>query len=161
MKNEMAINSLEKAIDDIMQNFVFLKELTSDYDKKLINVISRHEDDFLGAYKTHMSKVEKQLQMLKDKAKEQEDKLNNDERIVKMEKQLGWYKNEFESLLRLKDKNSNQEDRINGNIDNLNQVKKEKEECIKAQKRQNKLIAIALAKVQAQVSELKGENSKI
>jgi len=33
-----------------------------------------------------MGKVEKQLQMLKDKAKEQENKLNNDDRIMKMEK---------------------------------------------------------------------------
>lgn len=54
-----------------------------------------------------MSKVEKQLQSLKDKAKDQENKLNNDERIVKMEKQLEWYKNEFFSLLKLKDQNEN------------------------------------------------------
>lgn len=146
-KSEDALLHLENAIDDIMENFVFLKQLITDYDTKLLNVISRHEDDFLGAYKTHMSKVEKQLQMLKDKAKEQEDKLNNDERIVKMEKQLGWYKGEFESLLKLKDKNSNQNDRIGGNIDNLNDEKRYKEEQIKAQKRQNKLLAIALAKV--------------
>lgn len=118
-----------------MESFVFLKQLISDYDKKLLNVISRHEDDFLAAYKTHMSKVEKQLLMLKDKAKEQEDRLNNDERIVKMEKQLGWYKGEFESLLKLKDKNSNENDRIGGNIENLKEEKKFKEEQIKAQKR--------------------------
>ena len=52
-----------------------------------MGVIDRHEDDFLAAYKTHMSKVEKQLQMLKDKAKEQENKLNNDERIYLCEKE--------------------------------------------------------------------------
>lgn len=121
-------------------------------------MIQRHEDDFLAAYKTHMSKVEKQLQMLKDKAKEQEDRLNNDDRIVKMEKQLGWYKGEFESLLRLKDRNTNQAGEIKGNISNLNEEKREKEEQIKAQKRQNKLLAIALSKVQTQVSDLKGEN---
>ena len=112
----------------------------------------------MAAYKTHMSKVEKQLQMLKDKAKEQEDRLNNDDRIVKMEKQLGWYKGEFESLLRLKDRNTNQAGEIKGNISNLNEEKREKEEQIKAQKRQNKLLAIALSKVQTQVSDLKGEN---
>ena len=72
-----------------------MRSLISDYDNKLMNVIVRHEDDFLQAYKTHMSKVEKQLQLLKDKAKEQENKLNNDERIIRMEKHLAWYKNEF------------------------------------------------------------------
>ena len=77
---------IEENVDRIVEAHAFLKQLIHDYDSKLMNVIVRHEDDFLAAYKTHMSKVEKQLQMLKDKAKEQENKLNNDERIIRMEK---------------------------------------------------------------------------
>ena len=42
------------------------------YDEMLDMVIKKHVHDFLQAYHTHMSKVEKQLQLLKDKAKEQE-----------------------------------------------------------------------------------------
>ena len=34
-----------------------------------------------------MSKFEKQMQLLKDKAKEQENKPNNEDRIIKMEAQ--------------------------------------------------------------------------
>ena len=94
-----------------------------------------------------MSKVEKQLQLLKEKAVEQEQKLNNDDRIVRMEQNLEWYKTEFESLLELREKNENEIDRINAFIDNLNDEKVYKEEQIKAQKRQNKLIAIAVQKV--------------
>ena len=75
-----------------------------------------------------MGKVEKQLQLLKDKAKDQEDKLNNDERIIRMEKQLLWYKDEFESLLLLKDKNDNEIDRINSYIDNLHEERQYKQE---------------------------------
>ena len=93
-----------------------------------MNVIVRHEDDFLGAYKTHMNKVEMQLQMLKDKARDQENKLNNDERIIRMEKQLVWYKEEFENLLNLKDKQDNEIDRINSHIDNLKEEKNYKSE---------------------------------
>ena len=103
---------IEGQIDKIIEICVELKQLTSDYDSKLINLIDRHEEDFLSAYKTHMTKVEKQLQSLKDKAKEQENKLNNDDRIVKMEKQLEWYKNEFFSLLKLKDKNEKEKSDI-------------------------------------------------
>jgi hypothetical protein len=66
--------------------------------------------------------------MLKDKARDQEKKLNNDERIVRMEKQLVWYKEEFENLLNLKDKNDNEVDRINSYIDNLKEEKNYKEE---------------------------------
>ena len=50
---------IEGQIDKIIEICVQLKQLTSDYDSKLINVIDRHEEDFLSAYKTHMTKVEK------------------------------------------------------------------------------------------------------
>ena len=45
-----------------------------------------------------------------------------------MEKQLVWYKEEFENLLNLKDKNDNEVDRINSYIDNLKEEKNYKEE---------------------------------
>ena len=54
-----ALNQIEVAIDHIIEKFSYLKQLLSDYDNKLMNVIVRHEDDFLAAYKTHMNKVEK------------------------------------------------------------------------------------------------------
>lgn len=63
---------------------------------------------------------------MKDKAREQENKLNNDERIVKMEKQLAWYRDEFTNLLKLKEKNSNEVDRVTANIANLESEKKYK-----------------------------------
>lgn len=83
---KMEAVGIEGGIDKILEVNAYLRALLDDYDAQLHQVITRHEDDFLGAYKTHMVKVEKQLQLLKDKAKEQENKLNNDERIVKMEK---------------------------------------------------------------------------
>ena len=72
-----------------------------------------------------------------------------------------WYKDEFSSLLNLKDKNSNETDRILSYIDNLKEERAYKQEQIKAQKRQNKLIAIALSKIQAQVEELKDDSGAI
>jgi len=52
-----------------------MSALLSDYDKKLLKVLERHEHDFLAAYKTHMTKVEKELSYLKGKAKDQEKRL--------------------------------------------------------------------------------------
>ena len=49
--------------------------MLGDYDKKLLKVLERHEQDFLAAYKTHMSKVEKELMYLKLKAKDQATRL--------------------------------------------------------------------------------------
>ena len=72
------------------------------------------------------------MQSLKDKAKDQENKLNNDERIVKMEKQLEWYKNEFFSLLKLKDKNENHKSEMMHTIRDLQKEKEDKQDQIKA-----------------------------
>jgi hypothetical protein len=67
---ENDVKNIEERVDKIMGIHSYLRKLISEYDKKLMNVIDRHEDDFLTAYKTHMGKVEKQLQLLKDKAKD-------------------------------------------------------------------------------------------
>jgi hypothetical protein len=45
-----------------------------------------------------MTKVEKELNYLKNKAMDQENRLASDARILKMEKQLKWFREEFERL---------------------------------------------------------------
>ena len=55
-------------LDKIEEVFMQCKTLLSDYDKRLKAVVQKHEDDFLGAYQTHMSKVERELASLKAKA---------------------------------------------------------------------------------------------
>lgn len=65
--------------------------MLEDYDKNLVKVVEKHEYDFLNAYKTHMSKVERELLSLKNKAADQELRLKNDERIVKLEKSMQWF----------------------------------------------------------------------
>lgn len=61
-----------------------------------------------------------------------------------MEINLRWYKQEFDKLVELKEKYDDESDRLSSYIENMNEEKKYKEEQIKAQKRQNKLIAIAI-----------------
>lgn len=119
---------IEDGIDNIMGEHAYLRVLIDDYDDKLHNVIKRHENDFLSAYRTHMTKVMKQLQLLKDKAIDQENKLNNDERIVRMEKNLEWYRHELSTLAEVKDKNENEIDRITAFSENLKEEKRYKEE---------------------------------
>lgn len=51
-----------------------------------------HEQDFLNAYQLHMVKIEKELQMLKAKAAEQDKALHSDTHIIALNKQLDWFK---------------------------------------------------------------------
>lgn len=81
--------------------------LLGDYDKKLIKVVEKHEYDFLNAYKTHMSKVERELVSLKQKAADQETRLAKDERILKLQEGLGWFKDEVDRLTKMREDNFN------------------------------------------------------
>jgi predicted secreted Zn-dependent protease len=47
-----------------------MTDTLASYDKKLLAVLDKHEGDFLEAYRTHMMKVEKELAILKNKAKD-------------------------------------------------------------------------------------------
>ena len=57
----MSDHGIERGVDNILEVNAYLRALLDNYDAQLHNVITRHEEDFLGAYKTHMVKVEKQL----------------------------------------------------------------------------------------------------
>jgi hypothetical protein len=61
-------NGLQSNIDRLLDIYGQCQNLLADYDKKLVKVVEKHENDFLNAYKTHMSKVERELQQLKRKA---------------------------------------------------------------------------------------------
>ena len=69
-----------------------------DYDKSLAKVVEKHEADFLNAYKTHMQKVERELISLKAKAAQQEERLKNDERVLRLEKSMVWFSDELSRL---------------------------------------------------------------
>lgn len=45
-----------------------------------------------------MMKVEKELMYLKNKAKDQENRLASDERILRLQKQLKWFREELDRL---------------------------------------------------------------
>jgi len=51
------IKIIETGIDNLLKVHGSLARLINDYDNKLLNVINQHEEDFLTAYKTHMSRV--------------------------------------------------------------------------------------------------------
>ena len=75
---------IEENLDELLSVYDRLQDTLSDYDKKLQDVLQKHEMDFLQAYKQHMDKVIKELSYLKSKANEQEVRLAEDERILAM-----------------------------------------------------------------------------
>mmetsp|Transcript_27163 Transcript_27163/g.48747 ORF Transcript_27163/g.48747 Transcript_27163/m.48747 type:complete len:348 (-) Transcript_27163:633-1676(-) len=66
----------------------------SDLDKKVSNILTQHEADFLNVYRGHMFNIQKEMRALKDKADAEESKRKKDELVVKLEHERDWFRNE-------------------------------------------------------------------
>lgn len=73
-------------------------------DSLLTKVLERHEGDFFNAFNTHIAKIKKELEFLKNKADEQEERMIEDDRIVNLTNSLNWFKGESERLKQQKQK---------------------------------------------------------
>lgn len=129
------IISIEENIENLMTTHGNLSRLLSDYDKKLSNVLDRHEQDFLSAYKVHMNKVERELFLLKNKASDQETRLAKDEKILRKEEKLVWFETEASRLAKEIDTNDNELDALTGKVKELEGDKKFMSDQVKAAKR--------------------------
>jgi len=101
-----------------------VNDVLTDFDTNLMRVLDRHEEDFLAAYKTHMMKVEKELYMLKQKAKDQEQRLAQDEKLLELQRQEGWFDEELDKL---KEQDEEGQDEIQRLHAKIKQMKEERE----------------------------------
>lgn len=113
-----------------------------------------HENDFLDAYQLHMVKIEKELQLLKAKAAEQDSKLHQDTRIVQLQSQLEWFKKEFDAQMAIKSSNEEQIERLRQDITEMRRETREMKDEAKASKRQNKLLVTNLLRQQQNKEDL-------
>jgi hypothetical protein len=63
-------------MSEVQESYYEIKKLLQHYDKSLGRVLKQSEQDFINAYQQHMMKIEKELQNLKNKAKDQDTKIN-------------------------------------------------------------------------------------
>ena len=117
-------------------------------------MVKHHEKDFLTSYETHMKKTQRELASLVAKARDQERRLENDERIVRLQRQLKWFTEEGERLGKMKEENFNQVDMLSTRVQTMQAEKAFMEEQVKASKRQNKLLVMALGKQETHQNNL-------
>jgi hypothetical protein len=113
-------------------------------DVQFKRALSTHEQEFLQAYKNNMMKVQKELAFLKEKSKEANSKISNDDNIKQLQKDIKWFKGEAFSLSKIVDKQKNDLEKQRNiareyteNIDFL-------QTNVKEQMKQNKLLKAAL-----------------
>lgn len=146
--NENYIEGVGQNVHQIQSTYKGIKKQMLTFDNDLVNVLAKHEQDFLNAYRLHMHKIEKELLALKNKSKDQDSKLTSDTRIITLEQQLVWFRNEYEGLLRQK---KEQDEKLSGLRQEVGALSGETSRMaseVKAQRRINKLLAVKLAKVE-------------
>jgi hypothetical protein len=141
-------------LDTLSSLYGSCRALLTDYDEQLIHVVKHHEKDFLTSYETHMKKTQRELASLVAKARDQERRLENDERIVRLQRQLKWFTEEGERLGKMKEENFNQVDMLSTRVQTMQAEKAFMEEQVKASKRQNKLLVMALGKQETHQNNL-------
>eukprot|EP00940_MAST-03C_sp_MAST-3C-sp2_P003520 g3520.t1 len=84
--------------------------------EKIGGVLEEREKDFLTAYRHHMYNVQKELQEAKQKVKEAENAIKNNNQIRKLKQERDWYRTEAI--------------RLDNSVGSLQQTLKEKEDTI-------------------------------
>ena len=76
---------------EVRDKYGQLKEVMGTFNDKVSKVLSDAENQFLQAYRAHMTDVHRELQMLRSKLAEAETSLQKDEQIQSLERDCVWY----------------------------------------------------------------------
>eukprot|EP00347_Sterkiella_histriomuscorum_P001031 403373603 len=147
-------------ISSINQNIITMTihveihNVISDLDDKIDGMIVKHEKDFMAAYRGHMLKIQKELVAMKKKCSEQEFALRRDEKIMSLERQLEWFRSEALNLSKLYKHHTREAESLRQKNETLEEEKQFLMMQITKQKRQSKLLKMALGKTQDNCSQL-------
>ncbi|EAS06159.1 myosin heavy chain, putative (macronuclear) [Tetrahymena thermophila SB210] len=78
-----------------------ISSIIDDLEGKLDTVVERHEAEFLFAYRNHMSKIKQEMVDMKKQAEEQEKRLNDNDRVAGLERQIVWLRDECLALYKI------------------------------------------------------------
>ena len=98
--------SYESSMEKIKEMSEQMDYLIMFLDEKMDNMLEKREKEFLSAYQSHMIEVQKELLTLKQKANEKELKLQQDDKILSLEQELAWIR---EETMKLREEIDNQE----------------------------------------------------
>jgi hypothetical protein len=155
---ESSLKKIREMGDQLDNLIVFL-------DEKMDNVLEKREKEFLSAYQSHMIEVQKELLHLKRKANEKELKLQQDDKILSLEQELAWIR---EETMKAREEIDNQEVLI-GDLKLENQELEDDAKFLKDQlkecKTNNMKLKVALSKSHNKydtlVSEAKRQNKTL
>ena len=120
--------------DKINEYYSQLKEQVAKLDVHIDNVLQKHENDFLNAFKCQMFGLYTQLKDLKRKTDENEMKLKRDEQLNKLQTSLDWFREEAVHLGETTQLYKKEADKWKAKADSLEEDRKFLEEQLRCAK---------------------------
>ena len=74
--------------------YIPVKQLVNQLNGKIDAQIAKNDGEFLAAYRSHMQQIQKELENMKKKMNECEFIIKKDQRVRKLEAQIGWFREE-------------------------------------------------------------------
>lgn len=79
--------------------------MVENLDFKIGDVIARQEMDFLASYQAHMRKIAQELEVYKRKTNENEFLIRKDDKVLKLQNQVDWFRKEAMDLAEMEKQN--------------------------------------------------------
>ena len=91
-------SSLKTLTQNIYETHQKLINLIENIDQNVQKTLEKQENEFFFAYRSHMSRVQIDLKLLKKQIEDEEILRDGNDKIIRLEKELAWFKKETENL---------------------------------------------------------------
>lgn len=129
-----------KTEDKIGEYYNQLHETLDTFDVKVNTVIHSHEKDFLGAFRTVMTKVQKEMTKLRELSDEHALMIKRDQVVLELQNSLYWFQNEAVKLGEACSKLQNRYDTVKQKVHGLEAENVSLEQQVKILMRQNQTL---------------------
>jgi uncharacterized phage infection (PIP) family protein YhgE len=94
MKRAKSVNYEEL----VQEYFQTLQDKIENFNSRVDRVLTLHEQDFMNAFKTHMTEIQKQLNQFKSFSTLEQERNKRDKEVQELRQSLEWFKHEAERL---------------------------------------------------------------
>jgi len=129
-----------------------LQRIVMSLESKIDEVIEREEKEFLSAYKTHLVKVQNELNLYKAKLDEREYKLKHDHLLVSLRQSLDFFKKETVRLAECVSAQKNQLEKERMSKESLQKENLFLEKQLKKSKQENKLLQRSIKRTEQELN---------
>lgn len=108
----------------VRERYDSMQQLIGQLSRKVSNVATNSENEFLAAYRVHMLSVQTELKNLNEQVAKAEEQLNDDGNVAKLEHEVSWFRDE---TFRLKTNTESMRKDLQAMVSTLRDLQEQKE----------------------------------